>query len=110
MSNTMKDISICPKYEKAFSILGKRWNALIIDVLDQKECRFCELARSITELSDRVLTERLRELEKEEIIEKKCTGPSQYMYTLTPKGKELASSTNAIKEWAEKWIDSTPCE
>lgn len=98
---------ICPKYEKMFQILGKRWNGLIIEVLHQKECRFSELSREIEELSDRVLAERLRELEQEGIVEKNtnCGDKIKFMYRLTEKGEALALATQHLKLWAEQWID-----
>lgn len=98
---------ICPKYEHTFQILGKRWNGLIIEVLHQKDCRFSELAREIEELSDRVLTERLKELEHEGIVEKNmlCPDKIKFTYRLTEKGEALAKATDGLKEWAEKWVD-----
>ena len=62
---------LCPKFEKSFSILGKKWNGLIIDVLlERGPQRFGELKEKIPMLSDRVLVERLKELEAEGIITK----------------------------------------
>lgn len=111
MSKVEKELAVCPKYERVFHILGKRWNALIIDVLDQKECRFCEISRTIEELSDRVLTERIRELEQEQIIIKKRVSEDslKYTYSLTQKGKSLARATRTLKRWAEEWIKTEDC-
>lgn len=102
-----QSICVCPKYESAFQILGKRWNGLIISVLHKKDCRFSEIARAITELSDRVLTERIRELEEQQIIEKyqddtNCLRPQ---YRLTEKGKRLAEALMPIQEWADNWMN-----
>ncbi|MGH2245745.1 winged helix-turn-helix transcriptional regulator, partial [Enterococcus faecalis] len=63
--------ALCPKFEKSFSILGKNWNGLIIDVLlERGPQRFDELKVKIPMLSDRVLVDRLKELEAEGIITK----------------------------------------
>lgn len=63
---------LCPKFEKTFEILGKKWNGLIIDVLiAEGPQRFVEIANKIPDVSDRVLVERLKELEEKEILERK---------------------------------------
>lgn len=97
---------ICPKYERVFQILGKRWSALIIEVLYHKDCRFSDLSREIEELSDRVLTERLKELEGEGIVEKnhQCEEIAKFTYRLTAKGRSLAQSTQSLKKWADQWV------
>lgn len=93
------DYTLCPKFEKAFSILGKKWNGLIIQVLlEQQEQRFVELSKKIPMLSDRVLSERLRDLEDEGIIEK-----SDSHYRLTDKGLGLQESFESVKIWSEEW-------
>lgn len=96
---------LCPKFEKAFSILGKKWNGLILDVL--VECgpqRFVEIAKKIPEVSDRVLVERLRELEREGCVEK-----SENHYALTEKGIDLEKSLATVKAWSDKWITEEEC-
>lgn len=94
------DYTLCPKFEKAFSILGKKWNGLIIDVLlQEREQRFVDLAKKIPMLSDRVLTERLRELENEEMIEK-----NNNMYQLTEKGMALEIVLESVKDWSHDWV------
>lgn len=96
------DYTLCPKFEKAFSILGKKWNGLIIQVLlEQQEQRFVELSKKIPMLSDRVLSERLRDLEAEEIIEKKDN-----YYRLTEKGLALQESFESVKIWSNEWCRS----
>lgn len=96
------DYTLCPKFEKAFSILGKKWNGLIIQVLlEQQEQRFVELSKKIPMLSDRVLSERLRDLEAEEIIEK-----TDNYYRLTEKGLALQESFESVKIWSNEWCRS----
>lgn len=107
MGETVAKSLICPKYERAFQILGKRWSALIIEVLYHKDCRFSDLSREIEELSDRVLTERLKELEIEGIVEKnhQCEEAAKFTYRLTNKGRELAHATKSLKNWADEWLE-----
>nr|WP_242595765.1 helix-turn-helix domain-containing protein [Enterococcus sp. MJM12] len=96
---------MCPKFEKAFSILGKKWNGLILDVLlEDGAQRFVDLANKIPEVSDRVLVERLRELDAEGIVAKEDN-----LYQLTAKGHDLETSLIAVKDWGNKWIDAAEC-
>ncbi len=69
MIKVESDYALCPKFEKSFFYFRQKWNGLIIDVLleDGKQ-RFVELANKIPQVSDRVLVERLKELEREEIV------------------------------------------
>jgi DNA-binding HxlR family transcriptional regulator len=96
---------VCPKFEKAFMLIGKRWTGLIIRLLMDSKARFSDLESAIPNLSGRMLAERLRELEQEDIVKRSVYGevPVRIEYELTPKGSELAKSLNSIQEWAEKW-------
>lgn len=97
---------LCPKFEKAFSILGKKWNGLIIDVLLQDGSqRFVDLAQKIPMLSDRVLTERLKELEREGIVAKSCS-----LYELTDKGVGLESVLSSVRDWSQAWLTEKECQ
>lgn len=106
------DFSLCPKFEKAFAILGKKWNGLIINVLlENGPQRFGELRQKIPVLSDRVLVERLKELEVAGIISKEiCYNESSRLeYLLTKKGEDLQRAMEQIQQWAEKWVSSEEC-
>ncbi len=95
-----KEFILCPKFEKAFSILGKKWVGLILDVLvEDGPQRFVELSKKIPEVSDRVLVERLKELQAEDILVK-----DGHIYALTDKGFDLEASLVCVKDWSEKWI------
>lgn len=98
--------SICPKFEKTFSILGKKWSGLIIEVLLTGDHRFKEIAEEIPGVSDRVLVERLKELEDEGIVIRKelTDGPIKILYGLTEKGKSLENVMIEVQKWANKWI------
>ena len=112
MTTTPTNYQLCPKFEKTFSILGKKWNGLIVDVLvDQGPLRFSEIAEFVPHVSDRVLVDRLRELEAETIIEKKCCdeSSSRMAYGLTAKGYALKGALDALKNWGEKWITEAEC-
>lgn len=96
---------MCPKFEKTFNILGKKWNGLIIEVLlNEGPQRFKDLAQKIDKCSDRVLTERLKELEEEQLVQKVAAKQGCRMcYCLTPRGEDLKEIMQAIHIWAEKW-------
>lgn len=99
------DIQVCPKFEKAINILGKRWTGLIIRVLLEGPRRFNDLQK-IVEVSDRVLTERLRELEAEGLVERTvfAESPVRVTYSLTCKGRAMQQVLDAVQAWAEEWV------
>ncbi|SRR6266566_2202866 len=98
--------SICPRYEHAIQLLGKRWTGLLLDALMEGPRRFCELTATVEGLSDRVLSDRLRELEVEGVVERIVYPqiPVRVEYKLTEKGLALKPVVEAIHEWAEKWV------
>ncbi|HTD19193.1 MAG TPA: helix-turn-helix domain-containing protein, partial [Ktedonobacteraceae bacterium] len=82
---------ICPKYEQAIQLLGKRWTGLLLYTLLEGPKRFCELTSTVEGLSDRVLSDRLRELELEGVVERVVYPqiPVRVEYKLTEKGRGL---------------------
>ena len=101
----VQDFALCPKFEKTFSFLGKKWNGLIIDVfVEDGPQRFVDLAKKIPEVSDRVLVERIKELTAEGILAK-----DENLYCLTEKGVDLEKPLSEIKKWSEKWITAEEC-
>src|SRR5579883_1954110 len=98
---------ICPRYEHAVSVLGKRWTGLLLNALMDGPRRFCELTALVEGLSDRVLSDRLRELEMEGVVQRVVYPqiPVRVEYQLTEKGHALKPVVDAIHTWAEKWIE-----
>ncbi|TFB14140.1 transcriptional regulator [Filobacillus milosensis] len=103
----MVDTNICPKFEKALSILNKRWTALIVFQLLNGSQRFCNIESGIG-ISGRVLSERLKDLEKEGIVKRTVFDetPVRIEYTLTEKGKALEPILKQIQSWSDKWIET----
>lgn len=97
---------LCKRYEQAVQLLGKRWTGLILDTMLEGPQRFCEMTAIVEGLSDRVLSDRLRELESEGVVERVVYPqiPVRVEYRLTEKGRDLRPVVQAIHEWAEKWI------
>src|SRR5579875_3037878 len=98
---------LCPRYEQAMQILGKRWTGLLIASLLEGPRRFSELTATVGGLSDRVLSDRLRELEQEGLVERVVYPqiPVRVEYRLTEKGRALKPVIEAIHTWAEQWIE-----
>lgn len=97
---------LCPRYQHAIEILGKRWTGLILKVLLNGPARFNELADELQVVADRVLSERLKELEAEGIISRRIYAevPVRVEYRLTEKGYDLAPVIEAIEGWSQRWI------
>jgi DNA-binding HxlR family transcriptional regulator len=97
---------MCPKYEGAMNILGKRWTGLIIHVLLRGPVRFKDIREMVPQMSDKMLSERLKELEELGILERKVYPeiPVRIEYELTEKGKDLRPVIESIQAWGHKWI------
>lgn len=95
------DLGACPLLTRAFTLLGKRWNALILDVLAQRPARFGELHRAVPRLSDRVLGERLHELLDAGLVQRYDDGSGITWYALTSIGASLKPGLDAIRQWAQ---------
>ena len=110
----MKDDShapeLCTRFHRASELIGRRWTGAIIFVLLKARCRFATLRDAIPDITDRMLSDRLQELEAEGIVERTVIPetPVRVEYALTRKGKALADAIQAISHWADKWIDAPP--
>lgn len=101
-----KEFDLCPRFEAAVGLIGKRWTGLIIEVLLQRPLRFSEISQIIPQVSDRMLAERLKELETEDIVRRHVypDTPVRVEYSLTAKGRDLAPVMQALHDWANRWI------
>ena len=97
---------LCSRFHRASELIGRRWTGAIIFVLLKSRCRFAALRGAVPEITDRMLSERLQELEQEGILERTVIPdtPVRVEYALTRKGRALASTIDAIADWAHKWI------
>lgn len=96
---------ICPRFEKAMSILGQRWTGLVIYQLLNGPKRFCTIESSIG-ISGRVLSERLKDLENQGIVKREVfpETPVRIEYSLTEKGKSLEPLMKNIENWSQTWL------
>jgi len=98
---------LCSRFHRASELIGRRWTGAIIFVLIKSRCRFAMLRDAIPDITDRMLSERLQELEEEGIVERTVVPdtPVRVEYALTRKGRELATAIKAITDWAHDWIE-----
>lgn len=97
--------ALCPRFHKAVELIGKRWTGAILRVLQGGRARFNVIATAIPDMSDRMLAERLRELEHEGIVVRLVVpeSPVRVEYELSEKGRALDETFCAIARWAETW-------
>jgi DNA-binding HxlR family transcriptional regulator len=98
----------CPRYHEAVELVGKRWTGAILYVLlHGGRQRFTEIANAVPDLSDRLLSERMKELEARGIVARHVsdTAPTKVTYELTEKGRQLAPALAELKSWADRWLD-----
>jgi DNA-binding HxlR family transcriptional regulator len=95
---------LCSRFHHASELIGRRWTGAIIYVLLQQTCRFATLRDAIPDITDRMLSERLQELEEEALVDRVVVPdtPVRVEYSLTKKGKGLAEAIQALADWAEK--------
>jgi DNA-binding HxlR family transcriptional regulator len=102
--------SFCVSFQTAIELIGKRWNGAILAVLLDGPRRFSELVTTVPGLSERLLAERLRELERKGILVRRVLQgpPLGVEYELTAAGRELAPAVEVVTAWARKWLEAAP--
>ena len=101
----MYDTKFCPNFHRAVELIGRRWTGVIVRALLGGAVRFSDVSDAIPGLSDRLLSERLKELELEGILRRTVypETPVRIEYTLTEKGLALSQTITDIANWAERW-------
>lgn len=97
----------CPLYHEAVELIGRRWTGAIVSVLIHRTTlRFGEIADSVPELSDRLLSERMKELESRGVVIRtvRAGRPVRVEYELTEMGRELAPAVYELERWARRWL------
>jgi DNA-binding HxlR family transcriptional regulator len=102
--------AFCPRFHRAVELVGRRWTGAILRALLADVDRFSDLTHVIPGLSDRMLSERLKELEAEGIISRTVIPetPVRIEYHLTEKGRALSAAIDTLSSWAETWITIDP--
>jgi DNA-binding HxlR family transcriptional regulator len=96
----------CPFYHEAVELVGRRWTGAILRVLMDGPLRFSEVAQAVPELSDRLLSERMKELERRGIVERTVIAgpPLRVEYQLSQMGHELEPALSELHRWANRWL------
>ncbi len=111
MAKNELDLSeMCPRYQRAMGIIGQRWTGLILRALLAGEHRFSGIAAYVPDVSDPMLSERLKLLEAEGIVVRHVypETPVRIEYELTEKGRGLLPVVEAVQRWASDWIEAGP--
>jgi DNA-binding HxlR family transcriptional regulator len=97
----------CPLYHEAVELVGRRWTGAILRVLMDGPMRFSEVVQAVPELSDRLLSARMKELEARGIVERTVHPgpPLRVEYSLSEMGRELGPALTQIQEWAQRWLN-----
>jgi DNA-binding HxlR family transcriptional regulator len=96
----------CPYYHEAVELVGRRWTGAILRVLMDGPLRFSEVAQAVPELSDRLLSERVKELESRGIVARTVMPgpPLRVEYQLSRMGRELEPALSELEQWARRWL------
>ena len=97
----------CPYYHEAVELIGRRWTGAIVAVLmDGGSMRFSEISHAVPELSDRLLSERMKELEARGVVSRHVDPgpPVKVVYELTDMGRSLEPALQELKSWARRWL------
>ena len=96
---------VCGIFHGAIELIGRRWTGAILFALGQSSRRFSDFHAAIPDISDRLLSERLKELEDAGVIAREVGAgrPVQVTYRMTAKGMELQPIMQAVGEWATRW-------
>jgi DNA-binding HxlR family transcriptional regulator len=96
----------CSRYHRAAELIGRRWASSILRALLVRPRRFGELMHAIPGLSDRLLSERLRDLEEAGLVKRSvAAGHGAHVeYGLTAAGRDLGQVVNALRSWVQEWM------
>ncbi len=100
----------CPYFHQAVELIGRRWTGAILEILMQAgPLRFSTIASAVPDLSDRMLSDRLKELESYHLVERTVYPgpPVRVQYELTRMGLELAPALAELKRWARHWLGTS---
>lgn len=99
------DSSCCP-IARTVSLIGDRWTPLIVRDLAAGCLRFGELQRSLSGISPKTLSDRLRRLEDAEVIRRACYAemPPRVEYSLTEKGHALLAVVESMRDFGDTWL------
>ncbi len=106
MTDSPHTAQVCSRFHRAIELIGSRWTGAILQTLLQGKTRYGAIKGAIPDITDRMLSERLRSLEEENLVVRLVVpeSPVRVEYELTVKGRELQNALREIGNWAERWI------
>jgi len=106
------DEAECRRFQGSVELVGRRWSAAIMLAVARGGERFSEIRASVTGISDRLLSQRLRELEDADLVERVVvpTTPVQIRYRLTERGADLMRALQPVVAWGQRWKPPLPEE
>lgn len=104
---TIHSSAFCPLFHHAAELIGRRWTGAILRAMLNGVSHFNDFKSTIPDLSPRMLSERLKELEAEGILVRNVipATPVRIEYQLTEKGRDLGAVVAEIEGWAHKWVE-----
>ncbi len=98
-------VVVCHRYHEAIELVGRRWSGAILFSLIDGPRYFSDVAAAVPKVSDRLLSQRLRELESEGLIERAVHAgqPARVSYRLSESGTALVPALRALYDWAQEW-------
>jgi DNA-binding HxlR family transcriptional regulator len=101
---------VCNRFHQAVELIGGRWTGALIQALLRGKARYAALKAAIPDITDRMLSERLRFLETEGVVTRHVLpeSPVRVEYELTDKGRSLETALTEIGNWANRWIPREP--
>ena len=105
--SAIKEFPACP-VETTLALIGNKWKVLILRDLMTGTKRFGELKRSVGDVSQKVLTAQLRDMEENGLVSRKVYAevPPRVEYSLTPLGESLSPILSAMKNWGENFKET----
>lgn len=105
--SAIKEFPACP-VETTLVLIGNKWKVLILRDLMTGTKRFGELKRSVGDVSQKVLTAQLRDMEENGLVSRKVYAevPPRVEYSLTPLGESLSPILSAMKNWGENFKET----
>ncbi len=103
---------VSPHYQRAVELIGRRWSGGILSAMLDGATRFSEIRAAIPDISDRMLSGRLKELEADGLVERGVIPetPVRVEYCLTEKGLALQGVVETIAAWSRRWVDPSGVE
>ena len=103
----MSSGSVCSRFHRAVELIGGRWTGPILQAVLAGRYRYADIKDAVPGVSDTMLTQRLRVLEAEGLLERRVlpSSPVRVEYHATEKGSALVPALAAVAAWAEQWIE-----